>query len=144
MRQRLRTAFLVAAGVLTVSAPLVAHHGNAAFATATQITLTGTVTEWFWANPHSFLRFDVKDETGKVVNWAAEVSNPPDMVRLGWSKTSFKVGDEVLVVLIVAKNNLPVGRIRQVKLANGQVYTAQGGGQPPANAAPSTGAPPQP
>jgi hypothetical protein len=120
----------VAVGVLASPASLRAHHGNAAYATATQITLKGSVTEWYWANPHCFLKFDVKDDTGKVVNWVAEVSNPPDMIRQGWNKTSFKAGDEVTVVLIVAKNNLPVGRIRQVTLANGDVYKTGGGAAP--------------
>lgn len=130
MRSRLISLGVVAAGVWMLAVPLSAHHGNAAYATATQITLKGTVTEWFWANPHCFLKFDVKDDTGQVVNWVAEVSNPPDMVRQGWSKTSFKAGDEVSVVLIVAKNNLPVGRIRQVTLADGQVYKTGGGAAP--------------
>jgi len=132
---------LVAIVTVDVSVPVFAHHGNAAFVTATQITLKGTVTEWFWANPHSFLKFDVKDETGKVVNWVAEVSNPPDMVRQGWARDSFKPGDEVTVVMIVAKNNLPVGRIRQVTLADGQVYKTGGGAQPPAAAAPAEAPP---
>ncbi len=136
MRTRLLALLVVAVGVMTVSDPLLAHHGNAAYATATQITLKGTVTQWLWGNPHCFLKFDVKDETGKVINWAAEVSNPPDMVRQGWSKTSFKVGDEVTVVLIVAKNDLPVGRIRQVTLPDGQVYRTGGGQQPAPVAAP--------
>ena len=131
------TLALIAVGVLVVPAALTAHHGNAAYVTATQVTQKGTVTEWVWANPHSFLKFDVKDEAGNVVNWIGEVSNPPDMVRQGWSKTSFKFGDEVTVVLIVAKNNLPVGRIRQVTLADGQVYKT-GGGATPAPAADST------
>ena len=122
---------LAAAGALAVPSLVAAHHGNAAYVTATQVTQKGTVTEWFWANPHSFLKFDVKDETGKIVNWVAEVSNPPDMMRQGWSKTSFKPGDEVTVVLIVAKNNLPVGRIRQVTLASGEVYKTGGGATPP-------------
>ncbi|MEQ1575917.1 MAG: DUF6152 family protein [Vicinamibacterales bacterium] len=134
MRNKLLAFLIAAASITAVSVPLFAHHGNAAYATATQITLKGTVTQWLWGNPHCFLKFDVKDETGKVINWAAEVSNPPDMVRAGWSKTSFKVGDEVTVVLVVAKNDLPVGRIRQVTLADGQVYRTGGGQAPPAAA----------
>ena len=131
MKKRLMMLALAAAGALAVPSLVGAHHGNAAYVTATQVTQKGTVTEWFWANPHSFLKFDVKDETGKIVNWVAEVSNPPDMMRQGWSKTSFKPGDEVTVVLIVAKNNLPVGRIRQVTLASGEVYKTGGGAAPP-------------
>ena len=130
MKTKANVLAFVALGVLASLLPVSAHHGNAAYATATQITLKGSITEWYWANPHCFLKFDVKDDTGKVVNWVAEVGNPPDMIRQGWNKTSFKAGDEVTVVLIVAKNNLPVGRIRQVTLANGDVYKTGGGAAP--------------
>ena len=41
------------------------------------------MTEWIWANPHCFLKFDAKDDTGTVRNWAVEVSNPTDMTRAG-------------------------------------------------------------
>src|ERR1700732_4664224 len=43
-------------GLLLVSIPLFAHHGNAAYATAAKTTVKGTVTEWYWANPHCFLK----------------------------------------------------------------------------------------
>jgi hypothetical protein len=48
------------------------------------LTLKGTVTDWIWANPHCFLKFDAMDETGTVRNWAVEVSNPTDMTKRGW------------------------------------------------------------
>jgi hypothetical protein len=108
-------------GFLTVSVPLFAHHGAAAYDTTKKLALKGTVTEWFWANPHCFLRFDVKDDKGNVVHWAVEASNPSDMVNLGWSKQSFKPGDEVTVTLEPVKNGLPIGRVEQVVLPNGQI-----------------------
>jgi len=111
--------------LLTVSLPLSAHHGAAAYDTSKKMTLKGTVTEWFWANPHCFLKFDAKDEAGNVVHWATETSNPADMVNLGWSKDSFKTGDEVTVTFTPVKNGVPVGRIEQVVAANGQVFKAR-------------------
>jgi len=107
--------------VLFVSVPLFAHHGSAAIDTSKKLALKGIVTEWFWANPHCFLKFDVKDDKGKVVHWAAETSNPSDMVNLGWSSQSFKPGDEVTVTVEPVKNGLPIGRVDQVQLANGQI-----------------------
>jgi hypothetical protein len=124
--------FLVAAGLLVVSAPLVAHHGAASFDTTKQLTLKGSVTDWIWANPHCFLKFDAKDDTGAVRNWAVEVSNPTDMTRLGWARTSFKFGDEVTVTLQPVKSGAPVGRLRSVILPNGQTLGTGGGrGAPP-------------
>jgi uncharacterized protein DUF6152 len=118
VRFKLATILL---GFLAVSVPLFAHHGAAAYDTTKKITLKATVTEWFWANPHCFLKFDAKDEKGNVVHWAVEASNPADMVNLGWSKESFKPGDEVTVTFEPVKNGQPIGRIEQVVLASGQV-----------------------
>jgi hypothetical protein len=121
-----RVIVLAVLGVLVGSWPVRAHHGNAAFENANQITVKATVTEWIWSNPHCFLKFDVKDDKGQVVNWIAETSNPPDMIARGWTRRSFKVGDEVSVTMIVAKNGVPVGRVRQVVLPNGQTLAATG------------------
>jgi hypothetical protein len=118
--RRLSLAALLV-GLLTASAPLFAHHGNAAFDTAKTVTVKATVTEWFWANPHCFLKFDAADEKGNVVHWVAETSNPPDMINRGWSKRSFMPGDKVTVTMMTVKNGQPIGRIRQVVLANGQI-----------------------
>ena len=120
--------FFGAVSLLAVSVPLVAHHGAASFDTTRELTLKGTVTEWIWANPHCFLKFDAKDDTGSVRNWAVEVSNPTDMTKRGWARTSFKAGDEVTVALQPVKSGAPVGRIRHVILPNGQTLSA---GAPP-------------
>jgi hypothetical protein len=105
-----------------------AHHGAASFDTTKELTLKGSVTEWIWSNPHCFLKFDAKDDTGTVRNWAVEVSNPTDMTRLGWARTSFKFGDEVTVTLQPFKNGAPVGRLRRVVLPNGGTLGTGGGG----------------
>jgi Family of unknown function (DUF6152) len=112
-------------GLLTVSVPLFAHHGAAAYDTTKKITVKARVTEWFWANPHCFLKFDAKDDKSNIVHWATETSNPADMVNLGWSKDSFKPGDEVTVTFIPVKNGAPVGRVEQVVLADGQILKAR-------------------
>ncbi len=119
--------------MIAVSAPVLAHHGNASFDTSKEMTLKGTVTEYIWANPHCFLKFDAKDETGTVRNWAVEVSNPTDMTKRGWSRASFKVGDQVTVSLQAVKNGAPIGRLTKVVLADGSALP--GGaelGPPPA------------
>jgi Family of unknown function (DUF6152) len=109
-----------ALGISILSLPLFAHHGNAAYDTEKKITLKGTVTQWFWANPHCVLEFDAKDETGQVVHWSSETENPTTMSHSGWAKTSFKPGDEVTVTMITVKNGKPIGRIVEVVLPNGQ------------------------
>jgi len=127
-----RTFFaVVIAAVAVLGTRVAAHHGAASFDTTRELTLKGTVTEWIWANPHCFLKFDAKDDTGGVRNWAVEVSNPTDMTRLGWARTSFKFGDEVTVTLQPVKSGAPVGRLRSVVLPNGQTLGTGGRGAPP-------------
>jgi hypothetical protein len=106
--------------VMAVSVPLFAHHGNASFDVGKKLELKGTVTEWIWANPHCWLKFDVKDDSGKVVNWVAETSNAADMVERGWSKQIFKPGDQVTVSIEPVKTGKPVGRVLTVLLPNGR------------------------
>jgi len=108
--------------LLAAPSSVVAHHGAATFDIATEMTLKGTVTEWLWFNPHCFLKFDVKDESGKVTNWAVESGNPTDMTKRGWSRVSFKPGDEVSVTLQPSKSGQPVGRIMAVTLASGKSF----------------------
>lgn len=132
MKTRLFGVIVATACLLVLPAPLQAHHGGASFDTSKEITLAGTVTEWIWANPHCFLKFDAKDDTGTVRNWVVETGNPTDMSRSGWARTSFKVGDMVSVTLQPVKSGAPVGRIRSVVLPNGQRLGSQAAAPRPA------------
>jgi hypothetical protein len=134
MSKRLGPVFLSCLGFLLFSAPLLAHHGSAAFDTGRQVVMKGTVTQWFWANPHCFLSYDAKDDDGHVAHWVVETSNPPDMINRGWSKQSFKPGDEVTVTVEPVKNGRPVGRLIQVVLPNGTtLYAWKAGDRGPGN-----------
>ena len=120
MRHRLIAISAVAAGLLVVYVPLFAHHGAASFDTTKKLTLKGNVVEWFWANPHCFLRFDVKDENGQTVQWVVETQSGPNIVPLGYTKQTFKPGDEVTVTLTPVRNGKPLGRLLSVVLLNGK------------------------
>jgi len=134
MKKRVFAVLLATAAVLMTLAPLVSHHGAESFATEKEITLKGTVTEWIWANPHCFLKFDAMDDTGTVRNWAVETQNPTDISVRGWRRTSFKAGDQVTVTLQPVKNGAPVGRLRKVVLANGETLGTTLPGAAPAPA----------
>ncbi|HYR88819.1 MAG TPA: DUF6152 family protein [Terriglobia bacterium] len=141
MSERVFVVLLAIAAVLVTGAPVVAHHGAASFDTEREITLKGTVTEWIWANPHCFLKFDAIDDTGTVRNWVVETQNPTDMTVRGWRRTSFKAGDQVTVTLQPVKNGAPVGRVRKVMLANGETLGTTS--TPPAGAPAQPAQPPQ-
>ena len=124
-------AFALASGLVLASGSLLAHHATAVFDLGKKLTLTGTVTEWFWANPHCLLRFDVTNDSGQTVHWVAETQAPPNMIPFGWAKQSFASGDRVTVTLEPVKNGQPIGRILSVVLANGQKLIAATATTPP-------------
>jgi hypothetical protein len=94
--------------------PAFAHHGNAAYDNRT-ITVKGVITEWRWTNPHSFLKFDAKDEKGNVVHWIGEWNNPSTLINFGITAKSFKVGEEITVTMHgMAKSGANLGRVIKV------------------------------
>lgn len=120
MLNRLTAVCVLAIGLTVISVPAFAHHGAAAFDTSKTITMKATVTDWYWANPHCFMKFDYKNEKGEVEHWVVETSNPPDMMNKGWNQHSVKPGDEVTVAVYPVKNGKPVGRLVHVVLPSGQ------------------------
>src|SRR5262245_60874470 len=115
-------ALLFASLVLSIliALPASAHHGNAAYDNKT-VTVKGVVTEWRWTNPHSFLKFDAKDEKGNVVHWLGEWNNPSTLINFGITAKSFKAGEEVTVTMNgMAKSGASLGRVVKVVLADGQ------------------------
>ena len=124
MKLTVGTILVIVCGLMNVPAAL-AHHGSAIYDNGKAVTVTGTVTEWTWSNPHCLLEFDVKDDKGGSVHWVAEVSTPPDMTARGWSRKMFKAGDEVTLTMIAAKNGEPIGRIARITV-NGKTYQGMG------------------
>ena len=109
MNVRPAALFFLFAGLLSVGAPVFAHHGNSAYDEAHWITVSGTVTEFVWSNPHCQIFVDVKDDKGKVVNWAIESQSPGIMRRNNWTRNSLQPGDQIAVTLAPAKNGAAVG-----------------------------------
>jgi hypothetical protein len=106
---KLVTFVALVVSLLVVSGPMLAHHGNVAYDEIHLITISGTVTEIVWANPHVQIFLDVKDDKGKVVNWGIESQSPGILHRNGWNKSSIKAGDQVTITLAPSKNGAPVG-----------------------------------
>jgi uncharacterized protein DUF6152 len=112
---------LGAFALLTISVPVFAHHGNAAYEEK-RMSLKGTVTAWIWTNPHVFLKIDVKDDQGNITHWTGELVAPSNIINFGFTPDTFKPGDEVTMVTTnVAKNGATVARLAAIILANGKV-----------------------
>ena len=110
MRKKLAAIFIGVLGLLVISVPLFAHHGNASYDSTKTVTVKGTVTDYIWSNPHVFLKVDAKEKNGKTSHWIIEAQNPLSQTEVGWTKNTFKPGDEVIVEVIPAKNGQPIGR----------------------------------
>jgi len=104
----LRSITFLVVGLIAVSLPLFAHHGNAAYDADKIMTVKGTVTDYIWSNPHVFVKLDGKDDSGNVVHWIVEGQNPVSMTQIGWTKNTFKPGDVVEIDAMPAKNGNPV------------------------------------
>ena len=126
MRNTPVVIFLLAVSMLADQATVSAHHGNAAYDTTKEVNLTGVVTQWLVANPHSVLKFDVTDDKGGVVHWIVESSAPSaNQARIRLTKDSLKPGDKVTVTVIPAKNEQPVGRIHRLVLPDGRIVNTE-------------------
>jgi len=129
MKNRLVAAFVLAGGVLAVASPLLAHHGNAAYADTITEFKQATVTKVAWANPHALINFDAKNAKGEVVHMVVETAAPQALRLIGWSKDSVAPGDVVTVRMYVAKNGNPAGRLNKIILADGsELHDTQLGG----------------
>ena len=115
------TYFALLAGIVLTTVPLVAHHGTGvAYETDKTVTLTGTVTEWIWTNPHCGLLFDVTDDKGNVEHWGAELGNPHQESGAGFSKNVFKFGDKVTVTGHPSRSGAPRMTLSKVVLPDGR------------------------
>ena len=111
--------FLIAGSLFLLPAFLLAHHSAAAYETAKQITVTGSVTEFHFVNPHVLIYMAAKDEGGTVRKWQGELTSPNRLVRVGWSKDIMKSGDAISLTGYPAKDGGNSIRITKVVL-NGQ------------------------
>jgi hypothetical protein len=117
---------LVVALVVAAAVPVWAHHSFAAEFDATKpITLRGFVTKVEWTNPHVWFYINVKDESGRVTNWGAEMGPPHGLQGRGWTRTTMKIGDEVIVNATRARTGSFRVNARNVVMAStGKQYGA--------------------
>jgi hypothetical protein len=115
---------LVAAAALTAM-PAAAHHTASMFAMDKEVTLTGTVREFQYTNPHSWIQL-VVDDAGKSVEWSIETQAPIVLLRAGIKPGAFKPGDRLTVRLHPLKDGGPGGEMIDAKKDDGTVYSLRG------------------
>ena len=114
-------ALLVAAvAMIGVTAPVLAHHGTAAFDTTKMVKVKGTITDFQFVNPHVQVYFECKDEKGETEKWQGELTAPNKLIRAGWDKHTLKPGDSVTVSGYAAVNGAHTMWIRELIGPNGE------------------------
>jgi hypothetical protein len=118
----MKLTIALAALLLAAVTPLPAHHSfGAEYDANAPLTLTGTVTNVEWTNPHSFFYLDVKDKDGKVSNWKLEGFPPNVLYRTGWKKgVTLKTGDVISVTGWRARDGGDWGHSREVTFQDGK------------------------
>jgi hypothetical protein len=119
--KRRRPLAAVAVIVLLAAVRASAHHGQAAYDMSTTVTVTGTVSEFQFVNPHCILVFDVKNERGVAERWQGELTSPNRLLRAGWTAQSVKPGDRITLTGSRAKSGAPSLYITKA-VVNGQEF----------------------
>ena len=115
-----RIAFAVAL-VLAFAGSAFAHHSAAMFDRDKKVELTGTIVQFSWSNPHSWIQIDVPNASGGTDRWGVECNSPNTMARSGWRSTTLKPGDQVTITIHPLRSGEKGGRFMYVKLADGRV-----------------------
>ena len=124
---------LLAISITALSLPALAHHSASMFDHTKTVTLRGTVREFQYTNPHSWLQVLVVGADGKAVEWGFESEGPSTLLRVGIKAKTFRPGDKVLIVAHPMRDGRPAGQMLTVTAADGTVYALVRGGPRPAH-----------
>lgn len=113
-----RTGVLLAVGTLAFAAQ--AHHSFSMFDMKKDMTVTGTVKDFQWTNPHIWVQVLVKGDDGKTVEWSIEGNSPSVLARQGWTKRSLKAGDSITVTMHPLRDGGTGGSLVKILTADGK------------------------
>ena len=97
-----------------------AHHSPVMFDQTQRLTLTGTVREFQWTNPHSYIQLIVKNAAGQDEEWNVEMAAPTYLYNLGWRPGTLKAGDAVILTIAPLRKGGNGGLLLQATTADGK------------------------
>jgi len=100
-------------------APALAHHSFAMFEREKYVSVTGTVSEYEWTNPHVWIHVKAADAQGKMVEWGFEMQSIAQDSRAGWRADTVKPGDKITIEYHPLKDGTRGGQLTSAVLANG-------------------------
>jgi hypothetical protein len=113
-------AIAVSGTYVFTSGSALAHHSFAMFDRIKEIVLVGTVTQFQWTNPHTWIEMDVADEKGQAIHWSIEGGSVLGLSREGWKRDTVKVGDKVTLVAHPLKDGSLGGSLMGITLPDGK------------------------
>jgi hypothetical protein len=122
---------------LSVTSQSDAHHSFAQFDTTQKVELVGTVKEFDWTNPHTWIHLMVANDKGEIEEWAVELAGVVTLRREGWSGDSVNVGDKIKVTINPRKDGSHSGALLRAVTAKGETLTSYGAPAAPAVPAPN-------
>jgi len=114
----LHAALAIAIAALAIQ-PVLAHHSGAGFGKDTK-EISGTVKEFQFRNPHSWIQVDVPDANGKMVEWSVEWGSPNQLGREGIRPSTFPPGAKVTIKCHPMTSGAPVAGFIGAKFADGK------------------------
>src|SRR5215475_13922341 len=132
MKYSFLLALFAAALITAVAIPSAAHHSFAAFDITTQKSVTGTVNKVDWTNPHIWLWIDVPNDKGGTDTYGFEGMSPNFLARRGWTRTTLKAGDKIVVAYRPMKDGSNGGMFMTGQMTDGKVLSMMGGSDAPA------------
>ena len=117
---RMSAFIAVAFGAALAGGPVLAHHSYAMFDATQNKQLDGTVQDFKWTNPHSYIEVLVTDDKGQMQKWTAGCGSPAQMVRNGWRSSSLKPGDHVVLTIHPLRSGEFGGSFISVQTADGK------------------------
>ena len=117
-------AIVMAAAMLGLAAPTMAHHSFAMFDREHPIKISGTIKEFQWVNPHTWIQIVVPGAGGKSVEWGIEGRSPNILARREWTRNTLKPGDKVTLTIMPLKSGDPGGAIQMIEFADGRTLYA--------------------
>ena len=109
-----------AMGLAMAGTPALAHHSFAMFDRDRTLTLVGTIKEFQWTNPHSWIQINAPNDKGVVQEWSIESLSTGTLSRQGWRPKTFQPGDKVTIKIWPMKDGSAGGSFVGAILANGQ------------------------
>jgi hypothetical protein len=126
---KISLAGLAVGATLAAAAPALAHHSFAMFDFQAEKTITGTVVQFDWTNPHTFIWLQAPTGAGGAMErWGLEGMSPNYLGRRGWTKTSLNPGDKITVTLHPLKDGAKGGTYLKVTAPGGKELLNFGNG----------------